>query len=533
MHPLPTSGLRPSPSAPRPRALPTHLGRWLATCALHLGLAAAATSAQAGWTSAPAITAESRAQHTATALATGEVLVAGGETNAGGGGFPVSTRLYTPATNTWRNGPDLPLPRYGHTATRLADGRVLLAGGRHAAPLQVNEAGTLYIPANAPATGTLAPTGPMQLRRSHHTATLLPDNTVLVAGGWGIAGQDGLSNVEIYDPQSNTWDSAAQPLPQGRALHTATLLPGGRVLVVGGRDNGLGTTRTAWIREADGSWTAVPMPAAAPTRAEHTATLLPDGRVLIAGGRQGTFAPYIPLNDTYLFNPADNSWTPGPTLTQARYRASATLMGNGSVLIAGGTTDTESVNTAETLSFAPGGAGQATAQPAMATPRNLHTATLLPTQQVLVLGGRDDSDATTATAELFSLAAPNAPTNVTAQPGNARVTVRWQAPAGGTTPARYTATAQPGGRSCTVSHPATSCTVTGLTNGTPYTFTVVATALGGLASPPSAPPAAATPSAAAGPGGAQPVPTLGEWSLALLAALMLLAGIRLQGPRRR
>ncbi|QNP58645.1 Kelch repeat-containing protein [Paenacidovorax monticola] len=427
MHPLPTSGPRPTPSAPRPRALPTHLGRWLATCALHLGLAAAATSAQAGWTSAPAITAESRAQHTATALATGEVLVAGGETDAGGGGFPVSTRLYTPATNTWRNGPDLPLPRYGHTATLLTDGRVLLAGGRHATLLQLADAGTLYTPAAAPATGALAPTGPMQLRRSHHTATLLPNGHVLVVGGWGGAGQDGLSTVEIYDPVANAW-ATAPSLPQGRALHTATLLPGGRVLVVGGRDNGLGTTRTAWIREADGSWTAVPMPAAAPTRAEHTATLLPDGRVLIAGGRQGTFAPYIPLNDTYLFNPADSSWTPGPTLTQARYRASATLMGNGSVLIAGGTTDTESVNTAETLSFAPGGAGQATAQPAMATPRNLHTATLLPTQQVLVLGGRDDSDATTATAELFSLAAPNAPTNVTAQPGNARVTVRWHPP---------------------------------------------------------------------------------------------------------
>ncbi|MFP5442648.1 MAG: fibronectin type III domain-containing protein, partial [Betaproteobacteria bacterium] len=118
---------------------------------------------------------------------------------------------------------------------------------------------------------------------------------------------------------------------------------------------------------------------------------------------------------------------------------------------------------------------------------------------------------------------PNAPTNVNAMPGDAQVTVRWQAPVGGTAPTSYTVTAQPGGASCTVQAPATTCTVSGLTNGTTYTFTVTANNAGGSASAP--PTGGVAPAPRPVVGGAQAIPTLGEWGVLLLAALMLLAGL--------
>ncbi|BEP96917.1 hypothetical protein GmRootA79_53020 (plasmid) [Acidovorax sp. A79] len=508
---------------------PTHhhrraLRRLLHASALCLGMAAA----HAGWTPIAPMD-EARTLHTATRLADSTVLVAGGDTgNVDGGNNPIAlatTRLYNPAANTWSSGPDLPSPRFGHTATPLPGGNVLLVGGREAGPVNSANANSLLYSA---LTNTFAAsTGQLTLRRSHHTATLLPNGTVLVVGGRGIAGQEALSSVEIFDPVTGIWSSGID-LPARRREHTATLLPDGRVLVVGGYDNGNIAAQSAYLRDpATGAWTEVPVPALNTFyRARHTATLLPDGRVLVAGGNSH-------VTTTLVFNPADSTWAAGPNLPAVEFGGnSATLLPGvpGNVLVAGGDSAGGASVIASTVSFA-SGPGQATRQPDLVTARRGHTATLLAGGQVLVLGGETTGDAVTNTGELYTHTAPLPPANVTAQPGNTQVTVRWQAPAGtGTTPAHYTVTAQPGGRTCTANYPATSCTVTGLTNGTPYTFTVVASALGGIDSAPSAPPAAATPSAAApgGPGNAQAVPTLSQWGVLLLSALMLLAGVRLR-----
>jgi len=130
---------------------------------------------------------------------------------------------------------------------------------------------------------------------------------------------------------------------------------------------------------------------------------------------------------------------------------------------------------------------------------------------------------------------PGPPTHLAATPGNGQVAVNWQAPAasaGSSAPVRYTATArlQDGtvARSCTANHPATACTVTGLANGIGVHLSVIAEDASGALSPPSrsiyAIPSAAPPPP--GPGGVQPVPTLSQWGVLLLAALMLLAGLR-------
>jgi hypothetical protein len=122
--------------------------------------------------------------------------------------------------------------RFFHTATLLADGRVLVAGGydSHYAPLASAD---LY----DPKTGTFSPTGSMAGARGLHTATLLSDGRVLIAGGgpWGsmLLTASYLASAELYDPKTGTF-SPTGSLATARAWHTATLLADGRVVIAGG-----------------------------------------------------------------------------------------------------------------------------------------------------------------------------------------------------------------------------------------------------------------------------------------------------------
>lgn len=169
-----------------------------------------------------------------------------------------STQLYDTATGRWVGGPALPGPRAGHTATPLRDGTVLIAGGEGGSAASVREAATFD-----PQSGAFTATDTtMSLRRSQHTATLLQDGRVLVAGGRGTAGQEGLKSAEIYDLATRTWDSTGAMPGMGARQHTATLLRDGRVLVVGGMDNGESPTNAAALWDpATGTWTnAAPYP---------------------------------------------------------------------------------------------------------------------------------------------------------------------------------------------------------------------------------------------------------------------------------
>src|SRR5216110_2535679 len=130
------------------------------------------------------------------------------------------------APGTWAPIADLNQPRAEHTATLLADGTVLIAGGRRGA--SPRRAAQLF----DPVTDTFTALGPMSTPRGRHTATLLRDGRVVVIGGTDGVGP--LASLELYDPTRRTFSRAPSALTVARQDHTATLLPDGRVLVSGG-----------------------------------------------------------------------------------------------------------------------------------------------------------------------------------------------------------------------------------------------------------------------------------------------------------
>ena len=150
----------------------------------------------------------------------------------GAGGRRIVTAAFLAARNCTTRPAGCGLPRaastparYAHTATLLPNGKVLVAGGYNGGA--VLSSAELYDPAS----GTWSATGSLTTARYGHTATLLPNGKVLVAGGYD--GVNVLSSAELYDPASGTW-SATGSLTTARYGHTATLLPNGKVLVAGG-----------------------------------------------------------------------------------------------------------------------------------------------------------------------------------------------------------------------------------------------------------------------------------------------------------
>ena len=266
-----------------------------------------------------------RNSHTATLLPSGKVLLAGGVGEDFG--FLSSAELYDPASDTFTDTGSMTTARSGHTATLLANGKVLVTGGSvvYLAPLASAE---LYDPTS----GTFTATGAMTMARESHTATLLPNGKVLVAGGDNNVGENTmveLSSAELYDPFSGTFTTTGA-LATARKWHTATLLPNGTVLVVGGCDEVL-SFASAELYDAD-SGTFSPTGSMATTRASHTATLLPSGKVLVAGGDAYVDA----FSSAELYDPMSGTFAATGTMTAERSRHTATLLTSGKVLVAGG-----------------------------------------------------------------------------------------------------------------------------------------------------------------------------------------------------
>jgi hypothetical protein len=344
-----------------------------------------------------------RALQTADLLSTGRVLIAGGGAPADG----AKVELYDPTTGTSSPTGSLETGRYGATATVLSTGRVLIAGGWSEDPnVPVLASAELYDPAS----GTFAQVGSMTTPRAGHSATLLADGKVLITGGQ-IENDNVFSSLvtaELFDPSTARFSKTGS-MTVARFNHTATLLPGGHVLITGGGGTpGLGgspnlpsepSLASAELYDpVSGRFTATGSMSA--TRDWHTATLLSTGHVLIAGGDDGSRS----LASAELYDPATAIFSAAGSMAAGRYLQTATRLAGGLVLVAGGYADgIGSLGSAElydpaTDKFRPAGS--------MSDTRFEHTATLLDDGRVLIVAGAStdeslDDAARLATAELY------------------------------------------------------------------------------------------------------------------------------------
>ena len=325
------------------------------------------------------------AWHTATLLPNGRVLVVGGayyDSTLWVTVYLSSTELYDPATGKWTMADALATARAYHTATLLPNGNVLVAGGDNSNALSSAES-------YDQATVAWTPTGSMGTARGESpTTTLLLNGKVLVTGGMGYVGYSWyhISSAELYNPATGTWMTTG-PMNIARSDHTATLLPNGRVLVVGGQTTDYSPIANSELNNpTTGTWAATGMLATG--RAGHTATLLPNGKVLVAGGYSG--ANDYPLGSAELYDPATETWMATGALNTVRYYHTATLLPNGRVLVVGGSYYDSSLRVIVYLSstelYDPA-TGTWTATGPLGTARARHTVTLLPSGKVLVAGG--------------------------------------------------------------------------------------------------------------------------------------------------
>jgi len=337
-----------------------------------------------------------RALHTATLLPGGRVLVAGGTGATTATAFSTtalsSAEFYDPRTGVWTPAGRLDIGRYGHTATRLPTGAILIVGGVDATGAYVARAAVFAItaPHLPPSPGHWTVTASMRHARFAPTATLLRTGQVLVAGGGG----PGPATAELYDPYRRTWARTGR-LRDARYFHTATLLSDGRVLIAGGQ----GAQRDTLLARAEtydprtGAWTRTGRMRRA--RYQHTATLLRDGRVLVAGGRSDNVAV---LRGAEIYDPRTGRWTRTGSMHIVRAFHTATRLRDGTILVAGGVTE---LGTAASAEIYDPGAGAWRVTGAMRAPRTYHTATLLPSGEVLVTGGSNVEIISDSSAELY------------------------------------------------------------------------------------------------------------------------------------
>lgn len=353
------------------------------------------------WTVTGALT-NAISLHTATLLPNGKVLVAGGADNSGN--VFATAQLFIPTNGTWTGTNAMNKARYAHTATLLPNGKVLVAGGTtnqyDATTASLVPTAELFNPTNS----TWTTTGSLNFLRFFHTATLLANGKVLVTGGMNADTYPPtiLNSSELYDPATGLWTTTG-PLHEARYNHTATLLPSGKVLVVGGQvTNTFLVTASAELYDpVAGTWTAtgsMPEPLA-----NHTATLLPNGQVLVAGGDIdiGSIGgiSLVPVPYAYLYSPGTGLWATSTAMHFVHDYHTATLLNDGIVLIAGGGSNFGSTTNCAEL-YQPSSQTW-TAAATMNTPRQHHTATLLPNGRVLAAGGSGNTGLL-ASAELYN-----------------------------------------------------------------------------------------------------------------------------------
>lgn len=324
-------------------------------------------------------------------FADGRVLVIGGDSIEGALRSVESWDTAAGGPPDFRYAGKLAVARAGHTATVLPGGGVLVVGGGHGAGARTAELrkpeGTWDARETETQGWSLA--GALADNRGLHTASLLPDGRVLVVGGIGD-GNRGLASAEIWTPRSRTWRSVGR-LHQARWNHAAVVLADGRVLVVGGwrSSSAQGTealdSTEVWDPKTERWSLTGALPAAT---AQLTASLLPDGRVLAAGGK----AEAGPADGNPIWDPKDGRWSKDGAAGLSSYDHTASLLADGRIVAMGG------------VALRCGNRGCSwdlssavqiwnprqrvwTLAPALGVPRALHGAVVLPDGRIVVIGG--------------------------------------------------------------------------------------------------------------------------------------------------
>lgn len=270
-----------------------------------------------------------RAVHRATLLRDGRVLVTGGCTEPGCGGFDAGRRAEV------YDGPrglvpdaEMATPRASGSATLLADGRVLLVGGYPGE----GEAPTGAVEVYDPGAGTFAAVGELVTGRADHSATLLPDGRVLVAGGFDGDGR-ALASTEYFDPATEAFVPGPS-LPEPRAAHVA-VLAGSRLVLVGGTEDSEATAATEVLDLAAGSWTSGPD--LVTPRVKTGAVAIEDGRVFVVGGATDTEGR-SKLRSSEVVDLRRGTTTPGPELSEGEYKLDGAVVGlaDGRIVVGGG-----------------------------------------------------------------------------------------------------------------------------------------------------------------------------------------------------
>jgi N-acetylneuraminic acid mutarotase len=330
-----------------------------------------------------------RNQHTATLLLNGKVLVTGGFSNV----ISASAELYDPSNGTWSNVSSMASTRYNHSATLLPSGKVLIVGGGN--PLSLASAELFD-----PSTNTWNNTGSLTTARVLHTATLMANGKVLVVGGTYDDGNVStvLNSAEIYDPAAGTWTSAGS-LATERYDHTANLLPDGKVLVAGGRKASGGLASAELYDPSANTWSSTG--SLATVRFIHSATSLLNGKVLVAGGADSFGNPQP---NAELYDPIAGTWSYGGSLATGRYSHKAALLSSGRVLVEGGFRPGGPPNYLASAELYDAATNMWSSAGSMTNTRRDHSATLLLNGKVLVAGG--SGAGTLASAELYDPVSP-------------------------------------------------------------------------------------------------------------------------------
>lgn len=282
------------------------------------------------WQSLPSLQ-QARADHRAILLENGQVLVSGGANNTSGALNTVE--IYDPTQNRWLSGPAMHHARAGHSLTRLASGDLLVAGGNdNLGPVASTE---IY----HPATQTWHDAGNLNEARSQHSATLLGNQRVIIAGGRNASGV--LSSAEGYDPETERWQLTAS-MHTPRVAHSANHMLTGEVLVAGGSN---GSTVLASSESYDPlleQW--LPQPDLHFARQNHAAVQTNNGGILLTGGSDGLGGA---LDQSETFYPGLLVWASAGVMDRHRSGHSASLLPNGRVLLSGGLQDQTNANSAE------------------------------------------------------------------------------------------------------------------------------------------------------------------------------------------